>query len=234
MTLPQDWKDHIQKNEKTSHLYPTEWVVRTLAGGNYPRMHIDKSTYGNANILDVSCGDGRNIGLLQNLGFTVYATEISPEIVEQLESKKPLMNWNAEFACAKNGELPYSNEFFSFILACHSCYYLDEETSFDDALREFSRCIKPGGSFIASIPDYDNYLFKGSIPVDEDTVIVTQDPYGLRINQRMAFAKNESHLQSLLAKHFEHISIGHIADDYFGTRVSAYLFVCRKPYPSSK
>ena len=29
----------------SSGRYPTEWVVRTLAGGNYPRLKLDKSGY---------------------------------------------------------------------------------------------------------------------------------------------------------------------------------------------
>src|SRR6185295_11025592 len=66
--------------------YPTEWVVRTLAGGNYPGLKMDKTRYRGARILDMGCGDGRNLPLLLDLGFDVHACEISPEIVNGLET----------------------------------------------------------------------------------------------------------------------------------------------------
>ena len=48
--------------------------------------------------MDLSCGDGRNLALLQDLGFEVYATEIFHAIVTKLNNKKEMAGWNATFA----------------------------------------------------------------------------------------------------------------------------------------
>jgi len=71
------WSDFYE-GRVPSDRYPTKWVVRTLAGGNYPYLKLDKARYKGACILDMGCGDGRNLPLLLNLGFEVHACEISP------------------------------------------------------------------------------------------------------------------------------------------------------------
>lgn len=85
--------------------YPTEWVVRTLAGGNYPGLKIDKANYQGARILDMGCGDGRNLPLLLDLGFEVHASEISPEIVGGLEGLARELQWQVRFAVGLNASL---------------------------------------------------------------------------------------------------------------------------------
>lgn len=39
------WQSHYAGGRSNERLYPTEWVVRTLAGGNYPRLQLDRSSY---------------------------------------------------------------------------------------------------------------------------------------------------------------------------------------------
>ncbi len=56
------------KKNHNIHLYPTEWIIRTLLG-KYPEMNLDKEKYDTAKILDVGFGDGRNFSLLNNCGF---------------------------------------------------------------------------------------------------------------------------------------------------------------------
>lgn len=87
--------------------YPTEWVVRTLAGRNYPGLKIDKTRYQGARILDMGWGDGRNLPLLLDLGFEVHASEISPTIVSGLEALAQDLQWPVRFAVGLNANLPY-------------------------------------------------------------------------------------------------------------------------------
>ncbi len=222
------WKARYVERNENEQLYPTEWVVRTLAGGNYPYLKLDRHRYPGSNILDMSCGDGRNLGLLKDLGFKVHATEISPEIMDLLIGKSGRMGWNAEFNCGKNGSLPYTNEYFDYVLACGSCYYLDEDMSFDAVLAEFARTLKPGGYFIASIPDQMSFALQGCVELDDGSVVVSNDPFGLRNGQRWMIARNENQLQEMLSPYFDKVRIGHLTEDYFGLLVSAYIFVCQK------
>lgn len=222
------WQQHYTVRQNRDHVYPTEWVVRTLAGGRYPEMNLDPQRYPGTRILEASCGDGRNLGLLQDLGFRVAATEISPEIVDLLDARARRRGWNVEFNCGVNGAMPYADGSFDYLLAAASCYYLDQGTSFDAVLAEFARILKPGGYFVASIPDPQNFAAEGCSELPDGSVIVSRDPFGLRVGQRWMLARSRDWLQRTLALCFDDICIGHLDNDYFGLRVSGYIFVCRK------
>lgn len=73
-----NWAEFYSRKRLVAR-YPTGWVIRTLAGGNYPRLKMDKNCYAGARILDMGCGDGRNLPLLLDLGFEVHATEITSD-----------------------------------------------------------------------------------------------------------------------------------------------------------
>lgn len=222
------WRSHYAGAPSNERLYPTEWVVRTLAGGNYPHLHLDRNRYPGARILDMSTGDGRNLGLLRDLGFEVHATEISPEIVAMLEGKKERMGWQVELRCGRSDSLPYPDRHFDYLLACASCYYLNGNVTFDKVLAEMARVLKPGGFLIASIPDAVNSVAQDAVPQADGSVVVVNDPFGLRNGERWMIARNVDALRGMLSPHFSNISVGYLVDDYYGLMVSGYIFVCQK------
>lgn len=205
--------------------YPTEWVMRTLAGGNYPDLKIDKSRYQGARILDMGCGDGRNLQLLLDLGFEVYASEISPAMVSGLESLASKLQWPVRFAVGINAELPYVDNFFDYMLCCASCYYLDGSMNWLEVCAELARVIRTGGLLIANFPDEENFILANAIRQPDGSLLITSDPYGLRNGSRFMVAKNAEEIIALLSPHFRVMSTGHQNDDYYGLRVSYYIVV---------
>lgn len=208
--------------------YPTEWVVRTLAGGNYPGLKIDKARYHGARILDMGCGDGRNLPLLLDLGFEVHASEISPAIVSGLEALARELQWPVHFVVGLNACLPYPDNYFDYMLCCASCYYLDGSMVWQDVCTELARVIKPGGLFIANFPDEESFILANSIRQLDGSLLITSDPYGLRNGSRFMAAKNTEELAALLSPQFRVISTGHQNDEYYGLRVSGYLVVAQR------
>ncbi len=80
------WSDYYLR--LTSLMYPNEYVLRILVG-DYPRLSLkiqklDRAERRKKKILDASCGDGRNMRLLHDLGLDVYGTEISEEICNKV------------------------------------------------------------------------------------------------------------------------------------------------------
>lgn len=210
-----------------ANLYPTEWLVRVLAGGNYPRLKLDKSRYAGGRIVDFSCGDGRNLALLQDLGFEVHATEISQTSVDRLRATPRY--GHVRFEVARNGHAPYPDAFFDYVVACGSCYYLDEKQTFLSVLEEVSRILKPGGAFIGNVPDHRNFLAQGGAHNPDGTMTIGHDPYGLRNGQRLMFFEDAVSLEQCLRPFFSDLSVGSFNDDYFGIVVAGLLFVGRKP-----
>ncbi len=224
----QNWNQFYSKQPDIKKIYPTEWVVRTLAGANYPNMKLDKSAYQGARILDLSCGDGRNINLLQDLGFVVSATEISQNIIDELIKTKKEHGWDAEFKCGKNTDLPDTDSYFDYLLSCASFYYLDHYTEFSDVLLEISRVLKENGYFIGIIPDDQNFITEGASKLSDGSILIKNDPYELRNNTRFMIARDKADLIALLESHFYNFHIGHLREDYFGRVVSGFIFVCQK------
>jgi SAM-dependent methyltransferase len=214
---------HLAWTEKyakiSNKVYPTELLVRILAGGNYPRMKIKTSLTGKA--LDVGCGDGRNFGLLKDVGFKVYGTEITEGIVSVLRAAYP----DVELAVAFNHSLPYPDGFFDCIVAVHSCYYLEDGVKFAQVVNEFKRVLRPGGLFVGTIPDTRNSVQKNAVIHPDMECVITSDPFGLRNGCRMQLANSEERVHNLLEPEFNDVSVGSFHDNYFGSVVSGYMFV---------
>lgn len=208
--------------------YPTEWVVRTLAGGNYPGLKIDKTGYRGARILDMGCGDGRNLPLLLDLGFEVHACEISTEMVNGLETLARELCWPVHFAVGQNSKLPYPDHFFAYMLCCASCYYLDGAMIWPLVRGELARVVKPGGLLVANFPDEENAVLTNSIRQPDGSLLITSDPFGLRNGSRFMVPKDAEDIRTLLRPQFQIIGTGRNDDDFYGLRVSGYQVVAQR------
>lgn len=208
--------------------YPTEWVVRTLAGGRYPNLQLDKTRYQGAKILDMGCGDGRNLSLLLDLGFDVTACEISAEIVGGLKLQAKEMNWPIDFAVGNNTSLPFPDQHFDYMLCCSSCYYLDGETIWSDVRSELSRVLKPDGLLVANFPDEKNAVLANAVRHKDGSLLITSDPFSLRNGSRFVAVNQPAELPAVLGPEFTVIGVAHQNDDFFGLHVSGYAVVAKK------
>ncbi len=221
------WQNFYSRN-RVSGRYPTEWGVRTLAGGNYPDLKIDKSRYRGARILDMGCGDGRNLPLLLDLGFEVHATEINPEIVASLQEMADGNGWRVSFKVGVNASLPYPDGHFDYMLCCASCYYLEGDMTWIAVRKELARVLKPGGLMIANFCDEQNAVLKDAIRHADGSLLITSDPFSIRNGSRfMAVAEMEG-LEPLLAPEFRLVGAGHQSDDFYGLQVSGFMTVSER------
>lgn len=222
-TRDQSWRTHYEARRR-QRVYPTEFVLRTLLG-RYPRHRLDPARYPGARMLDVSCGDGRNLGLLLDLGFRVSATELDEETTQALSAAFP----EVEFRVGRNNALPFEDARFDYLLACHTCYYLDGDDAWARNLAEHTRVLRPGGVFIGSVLAPGNFLVEASTRQPDGSLLVQSDPFALRDGGRVQDARSEDELRAALAPHLRDIRVAHLRDDYYGLRVNAYVFVGARP-----
>ncbi len=52
----------------------------------------------------------------------------------------------AQLKKGTNVRIPFEDRYFDYLLACHSCYYVDKNTSFNQNVAEMARVMKPGRS----------------------------------------------------------------------------------------
>ena len=216
----QNWTKTYDQT-KQNPVYPTEWVIRTIAGANYPNFKYDKSKYIGKKILDISCGDGRNLALLLNLGFEVYATEISEETVLMLSERFP----DVEFSVGFNHKHPFSDSFFDYALACGSFYYLEQGTQFSDNLIELNRILKNDALFFANMCTKDTYVLNNAINLNNGEYLITNDPHNFRNGYRWQVANTKEELEKLIAPYLSLTACSKLQDDYFGYLISNHIIV---------
>lgn len=203
-------------------VYPVEFVVRTFLG-TYPRLALDREDYPGSTILDLGFGDARNMPLLANLGFDLHGLEISEEICRLARSRLELLGVDAELRVGTNSRIPYPDEFFDYLLACHACYYVEAGESFTDNLAEIARVLRPGGRFVFSLPKTDTYILAGAERLEGGHYRITSDPYGVRDNTVFrAFASREE-VAAELAPLFEDVVLGVCENDWYGIEERVWI-----------
>lgn len=222
------WTTHYAGREALRPVYPTEWVVRVLAGGRYPRLHLDRSTYPGQRVLDMGCGDGRHLGLLQDLGFEVHAVELTESMVQRLRAEAVPRGWTARFAVGSNVALPYPDAHFDVVLCSASAYYLPDGVDWPAVRAELARVLRPAGVLVADVPDSHNAVLEGATPHADGSFTIRADPFGLRNGTRFMAAETEDAAARLWRPELEPLALGHRRDDFFGIRVSGWMTVARR------
>ena len=219
----------FHENHNIGPVYPTEWVIRTFLG-RYPNLALDKDKYAGAKLLDLGFGDGRNWPLLHNQKMDIYGIEITDKIVSLGYQRATELDIPVNLQVGRNSAIPFEANFFDYLLACHSCYYVDKDTTFQDNLNEFSRILKPGAIFIASLPEPNGDIFKGCIERENGHVEIQNDPWGLRNGYLFKWFQSEQDIHSTFSPFFEDLSIGLCCDNYYGVQINVWLLVCKKKF----
>jgi SAM-dependent methyltransferase len=209
------------------NVYPVEFVVRALLG-NYPRLKTEKSSYSGKLVLDLGFGDGRNMPLLHNLGMRVFGVEISQDICDLAQRRMKRLSIDVEARVGRNNSIPYEDGFFDILLACHSCYYVDPGSCFEDNLNEIARVLKPRGSFVFSAPIGTSYIMKDALDLGDGHMEITADPYGIRNGSILKKFDTEMDIERTFAPLFENFAIGSCRNDFWGIEEHVWIVVCRR------
>lgn len=215
------WTKLYSSRTGTVFPYPESFVDRLLRSRT-PEPGLKNQDISGQRVLDLSCGHGRNLHLLESLGSDLYATEINEEIVSDLRARIS----GIEFRVGKAHQLPFEKEFFDGIVACNSCYYLDDGVIFQDSLKEIRRILRPSGWFLGSIPATDHSILRGAEKLEDSSFLVQNDQLNLRNGYRLQAAKSQDDVKEMLAPHFTDFKIGHTAELFQGFNRSLFYFTC--------
>jgi SAM-dependent methyltransferase len=227
MTDIDDKYSAFYRARKAVRVYPVEFVVRAFLG-SYPRLRSEAERCRSQRILDLGCGDGRNMPLLCDLGMEVHGVEISQEICRQTSARLLALGYEIETRVGRNDRIPYEDSFFDQVLACHSCYYVDPDTTFDDNLKEIARVMRPGGRFIFSAPIGTSYIMEGAIALGNGHMRIANDPYGVRNGYIMRKFDSATEIEATIASHFVDARIGSARNDWWGIDEQVWIVVCRR------
>ncbi len=217
--------DAFYKDRDPVFVYPVEFVVRAFLG-TYPNLGLVKPNFAGASVLDLGFGDGRNMPLLSNLGMTVSGVEIAEDICTRTKERMKKLGLEVDTRVGRNNAIPFKDGEFDHLLACHSCYYIDQGTTFDDNLKEIARVLKQGGWFVFSAPIDTSYIFKNARDLGDSHMVIASDPYGVRNGYVLKAFTTPEKIRNSLLPYFEGVSIGACRNDFWGVEEHVWTVVC--------
>jgi len=227
MNLSEKYSDE-HKSKSLINLYPTEWVIRTFIG-KYPELIFDKTNFKNGNILDSGFGDGRNFQLLSDLGFIIHGTEINKEIVQLGEERLKRLDIVGDLKVSKNHNIAFPKNYFDYILASSSMYYVEDNSTFFENKFELLRVLKFGGSLIANFPhSKKHFIFNESVELKDQHFLIKNDIHKLRNGYILKGFQHGDEIMYEFKDYFENISIGYLEEDYFGYKMSMFIMAADK------
>ena len=127
-------------------------------------------------VLDVPAGHGSIAHRLKRLGFDVSACDLYPELfeLEDVDVRKGDLD----------SRLPYDDDSFDHVVCVEGLEHIENPAN---AIREFSRLMKPGGTIVVSVPNIMNieerlkWLFTGYTshfkPLSAETLAPIREEY---------------------------------------------------------
>ena len=223
--------DRYYRSLDEAFLFPNEFVVRAFLG-RYPNHAMDRD-YPGKKVCDVSCGDGRNLTLLNRLGLKLYATEVSQEICDITKAKLAAHadRIEVDIRPGLNFDLPFEDNFFDYLLSWNALYYMrDKDADIADHIDEFARILKPGGHLVACVPSPDCFSLKGAKELGGNLIEINNTSSSWSILNGSIYYRFASlaMIEEQFGSHFENFRFATIHDDCFGAALEYFIFVCQK------
>jgi len=111
-------------------------------------------------ILDIGCGNGRNLLYFAKRGFKVYGLDFSKEMIEQAKEmfkKNKIEIKEKQLIVADMRNIPFENESFDYVISVASLHHLPKKDH-QEAIEEIKRVLKRNGECIISV--WNKYSFK--------------------------------------------------------------------------
>lgn len=147
-------------------------------------------------ILDIGCGNARNLLVFANHGFECFGMDFSGEMLKRAEEFAKKKVFNVKLIKAWAEKLPYGDNFFDYALSIAVLHHLNKAEQ-AEALNEMRRVLKNGGKAIITVwnkfsPKFWKYLLKKEILI----------PWHVKgkVYQRYYYMFNFFELRSLLRK----------------------------------
>ncbi|MBD1393258.1 class I SAM-dependent methyltransferase [Mucilaginibacter sp. ZB1P21] len=105
-------------------------------------------------ILDVGCGNGRNLVYFLQNGSEVYGIDPNPEAVTQLQVMAKILrsdNATGNFIIGTAEDMPFEHNSFDLVICNAVLHFAEDSNHFDAMLRSIWKVLKPGGYFFARL-----------------------------------------------------------------------------------
>ena len=114
-----------------------------------------KGRYDNCkDIIDVGCGNGRNILYFLKNGYNVHGIDTAPEAIDavkQLSAEFAPANPLSNFTIGAAEHIPFADASFDLVICSAVLHFASNKEQFDAMLHDMWRVLRPGGYFFARL-----------------------------------------------------------------------------------
>jgi 2-polyprenyl-3-methyl-5-hydroxy-6-metoxy-1,4-benzoquinol methylase len=140
-------------------------------------------------ILDVGCGYGRKISLLQQTGYKVLGVDINSQLIE--------INQHQGLNCVTVEDFVHTNESqFDIILMSHIIEHFSP-SDLKDFMDGYLDRLKSGGYLIIATPLFTNYFYDDFDHVKPYSPLSIMMVFGKQASQVQYYSRNKLHLIDL-------------------------------------
>lgn len=103
-------------------------------------------------ILEVGCGNGYYLNLLNKLGFNLTLTGIDNDVLALQDARKIIRDNKVKFKLVDANKLPFGNNFFDKVVISEVIEHVEDQQK---VLSEIYRVLKPGGIMVLTTCNID-------------------------------------------------------------------------------
>lgn len=101
-------------------------------------------------ILEIGCGNCRNLVIFAKKGFDCYGIDFSSEMIKQAKKFCKKQNIKIKLRKANATKLPFQSNSFDYILNIATLHHLNKKEQ-EKSLKEMHRVLKPKGKILVSV-----------------------------------------------------------------------------------
>lgn len=102
-------------------------------------------------ILEIGCGNARNLIPFANLNFECHGIDFSKKMLENAKKNAKRSHIKLNLIKADITKLPYKNNYFNYVLHIASLHHLNSEEKIIKSLDETYRILKPKGLVLLTV-----------------------------------------------------------------------------------
>ena len=211
-----DWVEYYRTADKLR--FPSETLVRLLKGLYIEGMPKDLR---GLKVLEVGCGSGNNMVMMNQLGMDVYGTEIDEEIV----NKASLIP--GDIRVGTNTNIGGPDNYFDFVVSWNVLHYETTEADIIKGIFEYRRVLKSGGRLILSTTGPQHPIRETAQRIGNLCHEITLDGDFRKGTIQCFFSQEDLH--NYLSAAFINVRVGRTISHLFGHILDWWIVTAIKP-----
>ncbi len=215
------WKNFYSEGPKKGigKVWPSETLVTLFKGSYFPWF---QETCQGKKVLDIGFGSGNNLMFCATLGMVLYGVEVHEDICQQTSERLLEMSYEADLKPGDNRNIPFSDNFFDYLISWDVIHYEGREDRVIEAIAEYHRVLKPGGRFFLSTVAPDHTILRNSETLGGHRYEIGRED-DFRRGQVFFSFDAPQYIEFYFSKYFSNVLVGRSNLNYFVETIDTFI-----------